>query len=113
MDYGVQWQEHQDYEANRLSESDFDRAEAQMGARWNGDVTSEWLLTSRDVWVPNPSYQGPRCPVHPEQDPDDCYPEVMDKYLEEYALFIIHLEEAERLSPLATMEELWPERYVH
>ena len=44
----------------------YDRREAQMGAAYNGDTESEWLLTSRDVWVRNPHYVG--CPdvPHPE-----------------------------------------------
>lgn len=45
------------------TESEWDRAEAyEIGAR-SPDVA--WVLTGRDVWHPNPYYDGPPQP-HPE-----------------------------------------------
>jgi hypothetical protein len=51
-----------------------------------------WLLHDRDVWVPNPSYDGPPQP-HPEEEHDIFM-------AEEY-------RKAQLIEPLSS--ELWPE----
>lgn len=59
--------EHEDFVY--ATDADFDRE----GARERGAARPDcaWILSDRDVWYPNPFYQGP--PVrHPE---DDCHDE--------------------------------------
>lgn len=50
-----------------MSIAEYDRAEAEYGG---ADYPERaWLLSSRDVWYPNPHYNGPPVP-HPEYDDD-------------------------------------------
>lgn len=114
MGGNVHLAEHNEYEENRMTTGEFDEMEAIMGASWNCDYFNEWILTDRDVWVRNPMYQGPTCPVDPQ---GDCYPteeernstdpatikwvqnfnREMDQYHEELALYESHINEAMRL----------------
>ena len=66
------WNEDEDY-FHRISDSEYDRQEAVLGAGWlfeDGVEPKPWLLTSRDQWVANPYYSGPAVP-HPEDYEDD------------------------------------------
>ncbi len=52
---------------NLATEASADREyAANVGAQ---RPTSAWILSDRDVWYPNPHYQGPAVP-HPEDDYD-------------------------------------------
>jgi hypothetical protein len=57
-----------DYLAGPATEAEADRAFA-----WGlgeGRPAQAWVLSDRDVWYPNPYYQGPPVP-HPEDDDQD------------------------------------------
>jgi len=58
-------------EGDHPNSAAYDRREAQMGAAYNENTEDEWLLTSRDVWVSNPYYYGPKDSPHPEIEWDD------------------------------------------
>lgn len=69
-----------------LTPGEYDRREAELGASWlaeDGELPSPWILSSRDVWYPNPSYDGPPVP-HPEyryeNEEDDLDPEAHEAY---------------------------------
>ena len=80
-------------EGDHPNSAAYDRREAQMGAAYNGNTEDEWLLTSRDVWVSNPSYTG--CPdsPHPEIEWDD---EQYNDWYERKARFNQQNEEASK-----------------
>lgn len=59
--------------APRPGTAEYGKAEAELGAGWNGPDWNKdrpWLLTMYDVWVTNPHYYGPPGAPHPEDDPD-------------------------------------------
>ena len=59
--YRNQWEEHCDFTYSSDAEID------QYNATWDGYKWKDkaWLLSSRDVWYPNPYYEGKPVP-HPE-----------------------------------------------
>jgi len=56
-----------DLDFHYASDADWDNADAWERGMQNSE--SAWILTSRDVWHPNPFYCGPQVP-HPEDYQD-------------------------------------------
>jgi hypothetical protein len=83
----IQEREHWDYEANRMSAGEYDRAECLDNARWADNWRDEWVLSDRDVWYKNPVYQGP-AGLHPDQDDDDWSEEQHEAYRVAYAAYV-------------------------
>jgi hypothetical protein len=59
----IQEQEERDFYHD--SAANVDRFDVYLGAANRNDTTSDWLLSDRDVWYPNPYFVGVRGP-HPE-----------------------------------------------
>ena len=61
--YRNQWEEHCDF--NYSTDAEIDQYNATCdGHKWKNRA---WLLSSRDVWYPNPYYEGKPVP-HPESE---------------------------------------------
>jgi hypothetical protein len=67
-------QEREELEFTHATAAEVDHFDTILGAANRNDTTSDWLLSDRDVWYPNPYFVGVRGP-HPESCHHDEEPE--------------------------------------